>query len=191
MKTIPLIKLQNKKIIPEHEKLLSNIEEDQTIYVHDLDGITRNKPDLCVYQKISKKYDLWIDSAPRNLGDIVDIFLTGAASVIIRKKYYPQINIGKIREISENKIYTTITTIDEDTLYTNSDGLILINSEEQTNLDIQKTDIIKKYANQKEVFVYEPEIDNINYWLSLSIAGIITDIENYEEAKNWIQKKRS
>jgi len=191
MEIIPVIKLKNKKIIEEHKDILEHLEEDKTLYVYDLDGIEKDKPDLCIYQKLSKKYNIWVDSAPRDLGDIVDIFLTGAVSVTIRKKYYPQINTGKIREISENKLYEYIDPHEkEGPLGLDVDGLMLFN-EKQINFNFQIRDLFKKYSTQQDVFIYESDMNNINYWSTSNITGLLIEISSLEEAKKWILKKKS
>jgi len=190
MEIIPLIKLKNRKIIEEHKDLLEHLEEDKTLYVYDLDGIEKDKPDLCIYQKLSKKHNIWVDNAPRDLGDIVDVFLTGAASVTIRKKHYPQINTEKIREISENKIYEYINPYEkEGALCLDIDGLILFN-EKQTSFNFQISDLFKKYSTRHDVFVYEPDINNIDYWSTSNIKGALIDINDWEKAKKWILKKK-
>ena len=188
MQIIPLIKLKNKKIIDDHVEFLEDLEEDGPLYVHDLDGIEKDKPCLCIYPRLSKKHNIWIDSGPRDLGDIVDIFLTGATSVTIRKKYFPQINTERIREISENKIYEHVSD-EESRLISAVDGLVLIN-EKQTSFDIQTNDLLKKYSKQKDVFVYESDISNLAYWSKSEIKGLLIDISSWEEAEKWIQKRK-
>jgi len=188
MQTIPLIKLKDKKIIEEHKSLLDDLAEDSLIYIYDLDGIKKDKPDLCIYQKLSKKFNLWIDSGPRDLGDIVDIFLTGAVSVTIREKYCPQIDIAQIREISENKVYIFLSD-KEDRLIYDVDGLVIIN-EKQDNFDFQATDLLKKYSRQKDVFIYEGDVSNLAYWSKSEIKGLLVDVNKWKEANEWILKEK-
>jgi hypothetical protein len=189
MEIIPLIKLKNKKIIEEHEKFLGRLGENKTLYVYDIDGIAKDKPDLCIYQKLSKKYNLWIDNAPRDLGDVVDVFLTGATSVIIRKKYCPQIRIEQIREISENKVYEHLRE-NENEFFSDVDGLVLIN-EKQTAFDFQTNDLLKKYSRQNDVFVYEADMSNLAYWSKSEIKGLLIDVSKWEEAEKWVQREKS
>ncbi len=79
----------------------------------DLDGIEKDESNLDIYQKLSKKYQLWIDAAPRTLGDVVDVFMAGAKNITLRKTFYPQVNLESIREITENKIYANIEIYDQ------------------------------------------------------------------------------
>jgi len=181
MQIIPLIKLKNRQITEESLKGLDKIDEGKTVYIYDLDGIEKDKPDLCIYQKLSKKYDIWVDSTPKNLGDVVDIFLTGAVAAIIRKTYFPQINIESIREISENKVYEYA---EEKEILSKADGLII-------NEDASNFDLAKKYSNQYDVFVYEKNIENLSYWINTNIKGLLVDVNKWEEANTWIQKKKS
>jgi hypothetical protein len=184
MKIIPVIKLKDRKIIPEHEASLEKLAEDALVYIYDIDGIEKDKPALCIYQTLSKKYLLWIDSGPRTLGDIVDIFLTGAESITIRKKYYPQINIEKIRDFSENKIYTCVEN-EENALYSDSDGLVLMDNKNKINIALAE-----KYSTKKDIFIYTSDAHDINYLSKTIIKGLLTDITALDEAKKWIQKKK-
>src|SRR4030042_4855506 len=106
MQIIPLIEINNKKI--QNSERLEKLTEDDLLYVIDLDGLEKDKSNLDIYQKLSKKYQLWIDAAPRKLGDVVDIFMAGATNITLRKTFYPQVNIERIREVTENKIYENI-----------------------------------------------------------------------------------
>lgn len=188
MQIIPKITLKERQIAEKQKEFLKKLPEDETVYLHDFDGIQNDKPDLCIYQKLSKKYDIWVDSAPRDSGDVVDIFLTGATAVTLRKKYSPQIDIKKIREISENKIYNYLS--EDENIYENTDGMVII-KEKQESFDFKTSDLVKRYSKTQNVFIYEPDVFNTNYWLNSDITGLLVDIEHYEAAKKWILKKKS
>jgi len=60
MKIIPLIHLKKGKMIgPKHSDNFSLTDlleryKDDDLYILDQDGIEKNKPNLCIYQKLSK-----------------------------------------------------------------------------------------------------------------------------------------
>ena len=82
MELVPLIKTHKRQIVSDRalteENILEKIGENGLLYVLDIDGIKKDKPNYCIYQKLSKSFDLWIDCGPRNLEDVVDSFMAGA-----------------------------------------------------------------------------------------------------------------
>ena len=87
--------------------LLERVKDDE-LYVLDHDGIEKNKPNLCLYQKLSKNHELWIDAGPQTLGDVVDSVVAGATAITIRKKLWRDADIFGIKEVIENKIYVDV-----------------------------------------------------------------------------------
>ena len=194
MQIAPLLELKNKKI--QNSELLENINEEDLLYIIDLDGIEKDKPNLCHYQKLSKKYQLWIDNAPRTLGDVVDAFLAGGERVTIRKTFYPQVNLENIREITENKIYANIemyknTELYDDTFFTDVDGLVNFYDKETLEKELEKTDIVRKYSLKNKIHVFEGDIKNIEYWEKFNPEGFIVDLSKYKEFKQkWPLKEK-
>ena len=89
MEIIPLIRMEKRKILDDalSDNVLEQIDEEQIIYILDMDGIEKDKPNLCIYQRLSKSHDLRIDNGPRNLGDVVDATMAGATDITLRKTY--------------------------------------------------------------------------------------------------------
>ena len=85
MEIIPVITMEKREISKKQSKFLKKYLDERArqkpLYILDLFGINKDKPNLCTYQKLSKDFELWIDSGPRNLGDVVDIFMAGANAV--------------------------------------------------------------------------------------------------------------
>ena len=109
MEIIPLLTMKKRNIQNKNYKeILEKIGDDQLIYIYDLDGIEKDKPNLCTFQKLSKTHLLWIDSGPRDLGDVVDSFMSGVEAVTLRDDLWKNIFLENIREITENKIYSNI-----------------------------------------------------------------------------------
>ena len=84
MEIIPMIFLKNEKLINtklSKAKHFNNVLEktsESTLYILDNDGIEKNKPNLNLYQELSKSYILWVDAGPRNIGDVVDLVIAGS-----------------------------------------------------------------------------------------------------------------
>ena len=193
MQIIPLIKMKNKKIFSSDE-FFKSIDEEQILYIYDFDGIEKDKPNLSTFQKLSKKYELWLDFGPRNLGDVVDSFMAGASSIKIRKNLFPQIDLSKIKEISENKIYLDITLIDQklDNLFLKDvEGVTNFKSKEEINQIFRYQEMLRQYATKKTVYTYESNKDNIYFWNNNGIKNFLVDIDKYVEMKKaWSQMQK-
>jgi len=69
MEIIPLINLKRRKIIePKHASNLSLKKileryKNKKLYILDYDGLEKNKPNLCLYQKLSKYHEIWAITA--------------------------------------------------------------------------------------------------------------------------------
>ncbi len=195
MKIIPVITMHKRKMInlpPESaQKAIEKIDEDTPIYLIDNDGILKDKPNICTFQKLSKNYELWIDNAPRTLGDIVDTFMAGATKIVIRKKYCPELKIEKIREITDNEIFSNLEIDENQTItpfynfYQNSDGLINFYNKEKLEMNFKYQDIIKQYIGQKPIYTNENKKENLLFWKNLGIKNFLTNIENYTEFKKY------
>lgn len=193
MEIIPLIKLKKRKIIDTNSSLTDNIleqiDEEQVIYILDIDGIEKDKPNLCTYQRLSKSHALWVDNGPRNLGDVVDAFMAGATRITIRKDLCLRLNIPSIREITENKIYINInlenqkTYIPEDLFYHEADGLVNFNNREKIRLDFRYSDFLKQFITKNKIYSYESNSRNIFYWKNYGMDGLLVEIKKLQEFK--------
>jgi len=196
MDIIPLIYLKKGKIMVEHEgyhlpfnEILEHVGKDGNIYVLDTDGIEKDKPNFCLYQKLSKSHVLWVDTGPRVLGDIVDVIMAGATNITIRNNLWHELDVSSIKEITENKIYADVgfkNQGDHDTeivpLY-DVDGLVVLDEENQAERDFKYGGFLKNLCIKHEVYVYERDSKNINYWKNLGITGLLVDIIKIKEFK--------
>lgn len=190
MENIPLIKLKKEQTLDETisktKKLLKKLKENETVYILDIDGIEKDKPNYCVYQRLVGSYDLWIDNGPRNIGDIVDTFMAGATKVTIRREFCPQITIHDIREITENELYTIIQLEVEENFsdyefYENINGLVNFNSKEQIDKGLEYFEHIKRLSQKVNTYSYENNLQNKIYWEKLGIKGLLIDIDKKQE----------
>jgi hypothetical protein len=186
MEIIPLMTMKDRKILDTKEKL-EQLNEEQILYIYDLDGIEKDKPNLCTFQRLSKTREIWVDTGPRNLGDIVDALFSGANVITIRKHMFPKIDISKIREISENKVFAAID-IDQKTtdfVFNDFEGLINFTNREKIEQDFKYGDLLKQHTNKNiVVFTYDSDIGNVNYWKLFGINKFLVDLDKFEEFKN-------
>ena len=197
MDIIPCITLKNRNVINNNiflDNLSQYIKEEEKLYILDLDGIEKDKPNLCTFQKISSSYELWIDCGPRTLGDIVDIFMTGATSVTLRKALSSSLNISDIRDISENKVYLKIDYRDykkesSGLLFLKEyDGLVNFNNKKELERDFKFGEQLNKITIQNKIYFFENDIRNLSYWERLGATGLMVDIKKIKEFKNGFRK---
>lgn len=187
MELLPLIKIKNRKIkdtsIEEIILDKDKIFKDKTIYILDFDAIDKNKPNLCTYQQLSKTFDLCIDSAPKNLGDVVDTFMSGGKSIVIRDKYYKNFNPIEIKEISENKVFQFLENkkekLDHIEINDHIDGYISFANKEEIYQDFVFKTSIEQIKNK--FYVYEEISKNKKYWEEKEIKGLIVDFDKIKE----------
>lgn len=198
MEIIPLIKLKKREIQgyskPFIKDILKEINENEKIYILDLDGIEKDKPNLCTFQRLSSSYDLWVDFGPRNLGDIVDAVMAGATSITLRKPLWPNLEVSDIKDITENEIFTNIDfeykgKYDFKDMYKKYiDGFVNFNSRERIESSFQNSDFLKTISMKKTIYTYESDSKNLSYWKGFDIKGIFVDFDIIKEFKNGIRK---
>jgi len=182
--------MKNRNIYPgqsqdplSFKEFLKKIDEDTKIYILDLDGIEKDKPNLCTYQRLSSSHDLWVDNGPRNLGDIVDAVTAGATDITLRINLIHKLNISDIKEISEDKIYTNID-FTEDLSFFDTDGLVNFNTREEIETNFKYGEFFKKMILKSKIYSYESDLDNISYWKHFGIEGLLVDLNKLKEFKN-------
>jgi len=195
MEIIPLIHLKKRKIVLEEDEFLSInellkiVDKDRKIYILDLDGIEKNKPNLCLYPKLTEEYRIWVDSGPRNLGDVVDSIMAGATDITVRNYMWPELNISSIKEITEQRIYLHIDpkskktqSIGIDSLR-DIDGLVSLTNKHQMDSDFKYTSFLKAMGKKYIVYAYDSNQKNFSYWKSIGIGGLFMDVKKSMEFK--------
>ena len=200
MEIIPLITLKKRSALGYPKSFLKDIikeiKEDEKIYFLDLDGIEKDKPNFCTYQRISSSCDMWVDFGPKDLGDVVDAVMAGANAITLRKSHWINIELSDIRDITENKIFTNIDFNNKDkynfvdTDKQKLDGLVNFYSREEIESSFQNCDYFKTTVKKKPTFTYESNLKNITYWKGFGIKGLIVDFDKLEEFKKWNLKKK-
>jgi len=192
MEIIPLITMKKRKIAEDAPSgnILDKIKDDSILYILDLDGIEKDKPNLCTFQRLSPLYELWVDFGPRDLGDVVDAFMAGATMITLRNHLCPQLSVSHIREISENKVYTNIDFENmnlfnvDDLIFYDSDGLVNLNGKTKLDQDIRYGDYLNNLKMKNKIFTYDSELENLPYWKQFGSEGLLVNINKIEEFKN-------
>jgi uncharacterized protein related to proFAR isomerase len=194
MELIPLVYIKNRKINTEMngnqislDEILTQFKEEK-IYYFDVDGIEKDKPNLCTYQRIPEKENAWIDTGPRDLGDVMDGVMAGAKSITIRKSLWPKLEINKIKEMTENEIFIAFDPTNEN-IHTNPiskdfDGFVLFLKKEDIEKKFGMNNQIKRMAMTKKVYAYETDPNKIQYWKNLNVTGLIVNLVKIKEFKN-------
>jgi len=196
MDITPLIHLKKRKIMEEREEyhlpfneILEQVDKDVNIYVLDTDGIEKDKPNLCLYQKLSKAHVLWVDTGPRVLGDIVDVIMAGATNITVRNNLWHGLDVSSIKEITENKIYADVGLKSQDDHNTeifpfyDVDGLVIFDGKNRVERDFKYGSLLKNLCIKHEVYAYERDPKNIKYWKNLGVTGLLVDIGKIKEFK--------
>lgn len=196
MKIIPLIHLKKRKILLEKggdlislDDLLEKFNKDRKIYVLDLDGIEKYKPNLCLYPKLSEKYNIWVDAGPRSIGDVVDSIMAGAINITIRKKIWPELSIPAIKEITDYEIYSDINPKNQkvQSIYLSSlndvDGLVSLTNKNQLDADFKYTSFLKNMCTKYKIYAYDSNQKNFSYWKNIGVAGLLVDMRKAMEFK--------
>ncbi|MFO7677141.1 MAG: hypothetical protein R6V50_01985 [Thermoplasmatota archaeon] len=196
MKIIPLLYFKKRKIYTNTNKeqistqeIINSIEKETNVYFIDYDGIEKNKPNFCTYQRISSHYKLWVDYGPRSIGDIFDIVMAGVLNITIRKNLIEYLKIESIKNVIENPIYeyftinksTDISTISASS---HSDGVIL--HSDNTSQSIEKNNdalVINNVMEKYQVNIIEPDEKNFSYWKKKGAASVITDFTTWKKVK--------
>jgi len=199
MEIVPLIYLKKRKIVtdkgelPSFNEMREHVDKDKEIYVLDIDGIEKDKPNLCLYPKISEFYKIWVDAGPRVLGDVIDIVMAGATSITVRKKVWPNLDVSSIKEITESGIYADVDAANqkmpsiESALLHWVDGLVIFNKKDQIENNFKYGSFLKELCAKYKMYAYEPNPKNFSYWETLGVAGLLVDINKIERAnKNGI-----
>jgi len=180
----------------EHEEyhlssneILEHVDKDVNIYVLDIDGIEKDKPNLSLYQDLSKSHVLWVDTGPRVLGDIVDVIMAGATNITIRNNLWNGLDVSRIKEITENKIYACIGLKNQGNQNTeifpfyDVDGLVVLDEKNLVERDFKYGSFLKNLCIKHEVYVNECDQKNINYWENLGVTGLLVNIIKIKEFK--------
>ncbi len=182
MKKIPLIYIEDEKLSKFVE--IDNREDIDELYIMDLDGIYNNRPNLDLYQKLSKRYKIWTDSGPRSIDDIMDIVLAGAYSIIVRKDNFKWKDIEKVFELVEIDLYIGLNVKEFSYLNWNNmwKGTVLyIENIEKINAEIME--IAENLSDNITLYILfsEGKVGDVRDRFDEKIEGVIYPLELNDE----------
>jgi uncharacterized protein related to proFAR isomerase len=202
MNIIPLVHINKRKIVNSDFNNLENIKdllsgyEDDFIYILDHDGINKNRPNLCLFQKLSKKYNLWVDTGPRVIGDIVDSVIAGASKITVRENLINKRDTSIINEFIENEIYINInlnfsSILDEYKIQSNVNGFVLLNNDVDHRYNFKSESYLKNIVKNNKTYYYLSKKENFHYIKNYDFEGYLIDVDKIKEyEKYWNLKQR-
>lgn len=93
LEVIPVIHARSGELVgPDAEPLDEDLREigrrfsrqHDAVYLVDLDGLRKNKPDLSLLQELGGRVHTWADAGSRTQQDVMDLIIAGAEQVTIR-----------------------------------------------------------------------------------------------------------
>lgn len=170
----------------EINKFISDYDKDNNLYILDYDGITKNKPNVNIYQRLSSFSDLWIDGGPRSTGDVIDFVMAGANKITIRKDLSDSIDITHLRELSEGKFYLAIkeSLLKEYVNLLNIsmfDGVIVLLNEKRRDIDFISASYLKNFASNNDVYLFNSEFRPKSHWEKIGISGLFSQMSQKME----------
>lgn len=188
MNIIPLISIKKGRLCDGKDgdcisidELFKRVEKDAILYVLDQDGIQHNSPSLDMYQKLTEHCILWIDGGPRRLDDVMDIIMAGATNITLREELWPELDIARIFELTDDEVYFCIDSIygkqSLTSQFSQKDiGVVLFNQELQILNDFTFTSLIKDTAVKHKIYLYTISQNSIVYLEGHGITGILVDL---------------
>lgn len=187
MKIIPLLHIKKGEIVNSNYNSFKNIKylldkyREDFLYIFDHDGIIKNRPNLCIFQKLSKNHELWVDAGPRDIGDVVDSIIAGASKITVRDDFIDLSDILSSNDILEEDIYINISS--DNDLEKKLDVLVPFDSKINYQYEFKYQSPIKNSVNNK-FYAYVSSKEDIQKLKKLDIKGFLIDIERIEEYKN-------
>ncbi len=187
MKEIPVVHIKDKTIsdvlAANDISVLLNRLQSSAVYVFDEDGVTKNQPNVSIYQKLSGISDIWLDAGPRNVDDVVDEVFSGANRVVIRPALWEERNLKEVVDITENELMSFYFIeevqkgIPNDSIFLESQGIVLFFDENTPALDFKTEGFLKQIAKTKPTYVLDMHMKRKEYWSSLGMEGVLIPID--------------
>lgn len=197
MEIMPLIYIKRRKKYSDYknnnklsdEDIIKVLSENKKLYLFDIDGITENKPNLCSYQRFSALAELWIDAAPRNLGDIVDNLMAGGNNIIIQEKKWIDGGFSEIKMITHNNVFYRLDFENEKPNFydiiskPDIDGIVIPKNHENIRDNYSIDNYIKTLAEKTTTYGFEDNPKDLVYWRKINAKGVFVEIDKIEEFK--------
>ena len=142
----------------------------------DLDGISKNEPNLDFYQFIFKRK--WIDACPRRFEDVMDIVVAGGDRIIIREGF-PEKDMEKLFENVEAELYLSLSadTREHYISENNWNGFVYLLNR---SMDIRVKEFI---SNLQNLYIVARHRDYIDFeWIEdRDIQGVVYPVWEMEK----------
>ncbi|MCK5559670.1 MAG: hypothetical protein KAJ51_03715 [Thermoplasmata archaeon] len=87
-------------------ELLADEHGYSTVFITDINGVTKNNPQIGLIRKISEAAEIWLDAGVRNGDSVIDLFIAGAERVVLGTKTIDALEELEIaHELSENILF--------------------------------------------------------------------------------------
>ena len=197
MKIIPLVYFQKKKLYAEKDgdpikltTLFETIEKDIELYVYDIDGVKKDKPNLCTYPKLSEHCKIWVDHGPRALGDVVDAIMAGATGITLRRQLWPKLEIPSINEITESNIYEMLdpqNITDKTSSFSASIyvyGYIVSSYKDRFKRNFIYDEAIKNICKRFNVTIIESDETFFPFWKNIGVSTLLIELNTWKKVKH-------
>ena len=191
MKVIPVVRIHEfiqfgKRFDGSRIHDLMEETKEKTLYIIDEAGIRKNNPLVNIYQKLASRYELWVDSGPRESGDVVDLVFSGVQRIIIRPSLWNGIDLNNVRNMTDQML-VELHELSVENRESKDMGISVVNEYDGVAIYIDgdwkqrrfaNEEMVKKNANRPESFVYEHDGLNQKTWEQYGFTGMLVDIEH-------------
>lgn len=195
MKIIPVVYVKEKKMWAKKDEgffsikdILEQVKADEEIYILDDSGIEENRPEFSVYRDLSERYSIWVDAGPRILDDVVDIVMGGATIVVVRETLFLAYDLADVKDFTDCLIYSYVDLQKDEghvrSMPPNIDGLVVCNDRSQFENDFRLCEILKNLCKTYNIYVFEGNKENIQYWEGVGVAGVLLYLEKAKQVND-------
>jgi hypothetical protein len=133
---------------------------------------------------------MWVDTGPRDLGDIVDAVLAGATTLTLRPPLWPSFQLNQIRDITENRLFLEQPLINnsQNPSFTNqhADGVVIFPKTPQEQREFKHRTRIKTLSTHTKLYVFLSDPKQIASLESLGVTGILVELHKLPEFKKHV-----
>ena len=187
MEIIPVLYLsrifERNQVSPLYLRDIMKKQGFSDLYVIDEQGIKKNQPQYDFYQRFSPMFELWVDTGPRDVGDVVDDIFSGAKRVIIRLNLWTGKSLSRVRELTDHDILLAVDKNQMNDLYANpllyeeSDGIVVFMTT-QVKTGFKGESVLNQVIRNKPVYIFDSK-EYESYWSTKNINGLLQDINLY------------
>ena len=108
--------------------------------------------------------------------------MAGAEKITIRKNKWEKFDFTTLKEITENSVFICMernSNID-DIIINSSDGIVLSEKKDDIERDFKFESNIKSLCMKKDIYSFESDIKNYNFWKNIGIKGLIVPLDLVE-----------